>query len=200
MTYIILISLLLGVFSGYFILPDSIVSNLSNLSSFGLNLLILSVGIDLGYNKEVFYNLKRMGFKVLLIPLSIIVGSFIGGIISALIFGLPANLGLAISAGFGWYSISGLILEKLANSEAGTIAFLTNVFRELITVVTVPLIASKLNHLTTIAPAGATSMDSTLPIISEATDKETAVIAFINGAILSALVPLLVPLVYGIGF
>lgn len=200
MTYIIIVSLIVGILSGHFILSDSLVSSLDTISSFGLNLLILSVGIDLGYNKEIFYNIKKLGARILLIPLSIITGSFIGGIVSSLIFRLPVNLGLAISSGFGWYSLSGVILSNIAGPEAGAIAFLTNVFRELITVLSVTIIASKLNHFTAIAPAGATSMDSTLPLISEATDKETAVIAFINGAILSSIVPILVPLVYGIGF
>jgi len=200
LTYTIIISLLLGILSGYFILPQSIVLNLDKISSFALNLLILSVGIDLGYNKEVFKDLRRMGYRVLLVPLSIIAGSLLGGVISSLIFKMPLNLGLAISSGFGYYSISGVILSSIASPEAGTIAFLTNVLRELIAVIIIPIVASRLNHLTAIAPAGATSMDTTLPIISESTDKETAVISFINGAILSALVPFLVPLLYGLGF
>jgi predicted nucleotide-binding protein (sugar kinase/HSP70/actin superfamily) len=49
-----------------------------------------------------------------------------------------------------------------------------------------------------IAPAGVTSMDTTLLIISESTDNETAIISFSNGLILSTLVPILVPLIYGL--
>ena len=200
MTYLIIASLVIGMLSGYFILPGSIISNLDKISSFGLTLLILSVGIDLGYNKEVFYEIKEKGFKVLLVPFSIIAGSMIGGLVSLLILKMHVNLGLAISAGFGWYSLSGIILSNIAGPEAGTIAFLTNVFREIIAVLTIPIIAKKLNHLTSIAPAGATSMDTTLPLISETTDRETAVIAFISGAVLTAIVPFLVPMLYGLKF
>lgn len=198
MMYLILASLILGILSGYFILPAGVISNLDKIASFALNLLILSVGIDLGTNKEVFYNLKETGFKILLVPASIIAGSAVGGVITALIYGMPLNLGLAISSGFGWYSLSGVILSNLAGPEAGTIAFLTNVFRELIAVLAIPLLAKKLNYLTAIAPAGATSMDTTLPLISEATDSKTVVVSFINGAILSSLVPILVPLFFNI--
>lgn len=200
MTYIIIASLALGILSGYFILPDGVVSNLGSISSFALNLLILSVGIDLGYNRQVFYNIKNMGFKILLVPVSIIIGSLAGGMVCSIIFRIPANLGLAISSGFGWYSLSGVLLAEISGPEAGTIAFLTNVFRELIAVLTIPIISNKLNYLTAIAPAGATSMDSTLPIISEATDRETAAVAFINGAVLTTLVPILLPLLYGLKF
>ena len=77
---------------------------------------------------------------------------------------------MAISSGFGWYSLSGIILTQLHSAEIGTIAFLTNIFRELITVVSIPFIAKYLNDYTAIAPAGATSMDSTLPIISKYTN------------------------------
>lgn len=198
MMYLILASLVLGILSGYFILPAGIISNLDKIASFALNLLILSVGIDLGTNKEVFYSLKETGLKILLVPVSIIAGSTLGGVIAALIYGMPLQLGLAISSGFGWYSLSGVILSNLAGPETGTIAFLTNVFRELIAVLAIPLLAKKLNHLTAIAPAGATSMDTTLPLISEATDSKTVVVSFINGAILSSLVPVLVPLFFNI--
>lgn len=198
MMYIILISLICGILSGYFILPENIISSLDSIASFALNLLILSVGIDLGLNKEVFYKLKKTGFKILLVPLSIIVGSLIGGLISGFIFDMPSNLSLSIASGFGWYSLSGVILSNICGAEAGTIAFLTNVFRELFAVLTISLLADKLTKITAIAPAGATSMDTTLPLIAEATDEETVVISFINGALLSSLVPILVPLLYNL--
>lgn len=200
MMYMIIGALVAGIFSGYFILPNGILENLDMIASIALNLLILSVGIDLGNNREVFGNIKKTGIKILLIPVSIMAGSFAGGIISGLIYGYPLNTSLAISAGFGWYSLSGVILSKIAGPEVGTIAFLTNVVKEFLAVVTIPLIAKKLNHLTAIAPAGATSMDTTLPLISETTDSDTVVVSFINGALLSSLVPILVPLLYGLKF
>lgn len=200
MMYLILASLVAGVFSGYFILPENIILNLDNISSFALNLTLLAVGIDLGHNREVFGRIKKTGIKILLIPLSVIIGSFIGGIVASLIYKMPGNLGIAISAGFGWYSLSGIILKDICSVEAGTISFLTNVFKELLAVILIPVIASKLNHFTAISPAGATAMDTTLPLIAEATNEETVVVAFISGAILSSLVPVLVPLTYSIKF
>ncbi|MDK2799492.1 MAG: hypothetical protein PWP27_867 [Clostridiales bacterium] len=198
MTYIILGALTCGILSGYFFLPESIISNIGTMTSFALNLLILSVGIDLGYNKEVFYDLRKAGFKILLVPLAIVLGSTIGGIIAGFIYKMPLNVSLGIASGFGWYSLSGVLLSELSNVKIGTVAFLTNVFREIIALIMIPILAQKLNHFTAIAPAGATSMDSTLPVIAEATDQETVVISFINGAVLSALVPILVPLFYSI--
>ncbi|WP_099189125.1 lysine exporter LysO family protein [Tepidibacter mesophilus] len=198
MIYYILSALLLGIFSGYYIVPQNILENIDLISTLALNLLILSVGIDLGENKAVFEKIKERGFKILLIPFSVVIGSCIGGIICSFIYRIPINVSLSISCGFGWYSLSAVILSKICSAQVGTIAFLSNVFREMLSVILIPIIAKRMNHITSIAPAGATSMDSTLPIIVKCTDEETVVMAFINGAVLSILVPVLVPLVYNL--
>lgn len=200
MTKIILAALFSGIFSGYFILPHSIISNLDSISTFALGFFILSVGIDVGSNKKVFKDLKNMGLRILIVPFTVIVGSLVGGFICSILFKIPANVGMSIVSGFGWYSLSGIILSKLCSVEIGTIAFLSNVFRELISVISIPFIAKHLNFSSAVSVAGATSMDSTLPVVAEATDEQTVVISFISGAILTALVPILVPLIYGLKF
>lgn len=198
MTLSIILSIISGILAGYFFVPESVLPYMDTITGIALNLLIFFVGIDLGLNKHIFKDLKKHGILLLLIPISIIVGSLTGGLISGLIFKIPSNISLSISSGFGWYSLSGVILTKLHNAEIGTIAFLTNVFRELITVMSIPMIAKYLNDYTTIAPAGATSMDTTLPIISRYTKPEIVVISFFNGAVLSTLVPILVPFFYSL--
>ncbi len=87
----------------------------------------------------------------------------------------------------------------MGGDTLGAIAFLTNVFREMITVILIPILAKRLNGYTAIAPAGATSMDTTLPLIAKATNPEIAIISFINGVILSSLVPVLVTFFYNLG-
>lgn len=196
MTLSIIISVLAGILGGYFFIPGSFTIYIDQLINIALYFLIFCVGIDIGLNKHIFKDLKKHSLIILIVPTSIVVGSLVGGLLTGYIFHMPKNISLAISSGFGWYSLSGIILTQLDSAEIGTIAFLTNVFRELITVVSIPFIAKYLNDYTTIAPAGATSMDSTLPIISKYTNPETVVIAFINGILLSGLVPILVPFFY----
>lgn len=200
MTYVILIALVSGILSGYFILPPVIVSNLDSISTFALAFFIFSVGIDVGTNKKVFSDLKKKGAKILLIPLSVIAGSLLGGAVCSFIFKMPINAGMAITSGFGWYSLSGILLSKIASVEIGTISFLSNVFREIISVVTIGIIAKKLNYSSAVAVAGATAMDSTLPIVAESTNEQTIIISFISGAVLTALVPMIIPIIYGIKF
>lgn len=134
-----------------------------------------------------------MGLKVLLVPLMVAIGSIVGSVIGGSILGMPFNESGAIGAGFGWYSLSAIELAK-HSAELGTLAFITNVSREIIAIITIPLIAKYIGKLESIAPGGATSMDTTLPIVSNATDGNTAVISFITGVSLSLLVPILVPL------
>lgn len=197
MTIIMMAALLIGAVAGRFILPSGIVSNLGNISSFALDLLIFFVGIDMGRNRDIFKSLRYMGLKILLVPVSTVIGSLIGGAVAAVIWNMPLNIGLAISAGFGWYSLCGIMLSGLAGIEVGTVSFLANVFRELIALMIIPLVAKRLNHITAIATAGAASMDTVLPIISGCAGKETAAVAFINGAVLSVLVPVIIPLLVG---
>jgi uncharacterized membrane protein YbjE (DUF340 family) len=102
----------------------------------------------------------------------------------------------SVASGFGWYTLSSVLLAR-EDPALGALAFLTNVFREVIALVTIPIIARTLGHLEAIAPAGATAMDTTLPVIDRSTSAQAAVVAFITGVLLSMAVPFVVPLIYG---
>jgi len=180
------------------LLPQSIAPHMDLFTTIALNILILFVGIDIGMNKHIFKDVKKHGLLLVIIPLSIVIGSVVGGLVTSIIINYDTNISLAISAGFGWYSLSGILLTKLDSAEIGAIAFLTNVFREVFAVLSIPFIAKYLNKYTTIAPAGATSMDTMLPIVSRYTNPEIVVISFFNGVVLSSLVPVLVPFFYSL--
>lgn len=193
MSLIILAVLALGIGTGY-ILPEGLSASIDSASSYLLLILLFSVGIDMGLNRDVFRRIRELGLRILLIPVGIVLGSLCGGAIAALLVSLPLREGLAISSGLGWYSLSGILLTEAGNPVGGTISFLANVFREMLTFVVVPFIASRLNFYAAIAPAGATSMDTTLGIISKHTNGTVAVLAFVNGVVCTLVVPILVPL------
>lgn len=193
MSFAILIVLVLGIGAGYF-MPADLSAFIDSASSYMLLILLFSVGIDMGLNKEVFTRIKELGFKILLIPFGVVVGSLCGGVLTALLVKLSIKEGLAISAGLGWYSLSGILITEAGNPVGGTIAFLANVFREMLTFIVVPFIASHLNYYCAIAPAGATAMDTTLGIISKNTNGTIAVLSFVSGVICTLLVPVLVPI------
>lgn len=197
MTKKILIVLVLGILSGLFIMPDAFYNNSGLLLDIGLCLLLFFVGIDLGSNKDIFRNLKNVGFKILIVPFATIIGSLTGGIVCSIIFDIDLFGSLAIASGLSWYTLSAIIITPIS-SELGTVAFLSNVFREVMAFVAIPFIAKHIGYLETIAAGAAISMDTGLPMVTKNTNQEVAVISFISGVILSLAVTVLVPIFVGL--
>lgn len=196
LTIVIVFAVILGIFTGHLFIPVDSLGSINTVSSYLLIALLFSVGIDLGSSKETFRDIKSKGKMLLFLTIAVMAGTFFGGFVAGLLTDVRPNASLAISAGFGWYSLAPVILNKIANSEIAAIAFLTNIFREVFAIILVPILAKYINYFTALAPGGATSMDTTLPIISKATDENHSVIAFLHGAILSFSVPFLVNFFY----
>lgn len=156
--------------------------------------LMFSVGISVGMQRGLFSKIREYHLKVLIIPFGIVVGSFAGGVICSMILHIPIGYGTAITSGLGWYSLSGVTISSLASAELGSIAFMSNLMREMFSFLIIPFLAVHLNHYTCIASAAATSEDTTLPVILKYTNEETVVLSVLNGVICSLLVPILIPL------
>ncbi|AOY77008.1 lysine exporter LysO family protein [Clostridium formicaceticum] len=192
MTFKIMLSVVLGILLGIWIFPQGIEVYMGTMIDIGLCLLLFFVGMDIGKQGDLFNKIKKIGFKVLWVPFMIAVGSITGTILGGILLRIPMNEAAAIGAGFGWYSLSAIELSK-HSAELGALAFITNVSREVIAIISIPFIARYIGKLEAIAPAGATAMDTTLPIIAKSTDGNTAMISFLTGVVLSSLVPILVP-------
>ncbi|KGG79859.1 membrane protein [Caloranaerobacter azorensis H53214] len=191
MTRKIILAVAIGIGVGYFIPSGYILPYTDIIIDIGLCFLLFFVGMDIGKNKEVLNKIRRIGFRILLIPIMIIIGSIGGSIFAGYLLGLPLNESGAVGAGLGWYSLSAMILANYS-AKLSALAFISNVTREIIALTTIPFIAKYIGDLESVAPAGATSMDTSLPVISNATNPQTTIIAFINGVILSIAVPFLV--------
>ncbi|WP_027365261.1 lysine exporter LysO family protein [Desulfotruncus alcoholivorax] len=193
MTFIVVGAILAGALFGYWILPAGMLGYLDQATSLALCIMLVGVGIDLGSQRQTWLRLRALGWKILLVPVLVAVGSLAGAVAGGTFLGMPFNESSAIGAGFGWYSLSGVLIAKIYSVETGALAFLTNVSRELLAFVLIPVLAAKFGNLVAVSPGGATTMDTTLPLIAKATDADTTVIAVVNGTILSSLVPFLVP-------
>ena len=159
-------------------------------------LLMFLVGISVGLNKSVFQKVKEYHLRVLIIPLSITAASVAAGFLCAPITGMPLAESVCITSGMGWYSLTGIMLTDLAGAEVGAVAFLGNLMREMLSFLVIPWIARHMNHYTAIAPAGATSEDTTLSMLVRYTREEIVVLAVFNGVLCSAAVPLLIRFFY----
>jgi uncharacterized membrane protein YbjE (DUF340 family) len=163
-----------------------------------LYVMMILVGAGLGADPRALEILKRTSIKILIVPTIVVIGS-IGGslLVSLVIENVDAPNGMAIGAGFGYYSLSAIFIGKMSGSEMGVIALLANIFREVITLIAAPLMVRWFGKLGAIVSGGATAMDTTLPVIVKATGKEYAVVSIFSGMVLSVLVPFLVPFILG---
>lgn len=193
MTIFLVVAIALGILMGIFVFPEDMISYLDQWVTFGLCIMLFFVGIDIGKNKEILKKIKILGWKIILIPLSIALGSIVGAALISYIIKLPLWEAVAVGSGMGWYSLSAVIIDQLHSTQLGAIGFLSNVMREILAILILPIIAKYSKHLYTIAPAGATAMDTSLPIIARYTSPDIAVLAFISGGVLSTLIPFLVP-------
>ncbi len=188
MVYIALCALILGIIFGQFVLDSTWHDLCSELADYVLYLLMFSVGISVGMNESIIEKIKNYNLTILLIPIGVIIGSVFGGFICSYIF----DMNLVYSLSIGWYSLSGVMLESLANAQIGTIAFLSSLMREFIAFMMIPVLIKYLNTYAAIAAAGATSEDTTLPMLIKYSSEEFIIISVINGVLCSVAVPILI--------
>ncbi|KMV32067.1 membrane protein [Photobacterium swingsii] len=154
-----------------------------------LLLLLFLIGIQLRNSgmtlRQILLNKNGM-----LIAAVIIVTSLLGGMIAALILGIPVKNGLAMASGFGWYSLAGILMGDGLGPVYGGAAFLNELLRELVALTLIPLMIRRYPS-TAIGYAGATAMDFTLPVIQNCGGIRCVPIAIVSGFILSLLVPFL---------
>lgn len=191
----IFFSVISGTLLGYFFLPETASENIGIAVDIGLMILLFFVGIDIGKQKDILGKIRDIGLKVFLVPMAVILGSVVGGMLGGFLLKIPINEGGAVGSGLGWYSLSSTILLSNDLVELSALAFLSNVFREVFGLITIPFIAKYIGKLETIAVSGATSMDTSLPVIAKSTDPEIAIIAFVTGVICTASVPIILPIV-----
>lgn len=194
MIVMMICSLILGLLYGMSGIEWNMLNVLSQNTDVILYTLMFSVGISVGMQKGIFAKIKEYHIKIFIIPLGIIVGSLAGGVLCALILEIPIGYGTAISSGLGWYSLAGVTISNLVNAELGSIAFMSNLMREMFSFILIPFLAVHFNNYTCIAPAGATSEDTTLPVMLKYTNEETVVLSVFNGVVCSLMVPVLISL------
>ena len=116
--------------------------------------------------------------------------SLVGGVISSFFLSMPITQGLAFSSGFGWYSLSSVVLTNAWGPMQGSIAFFNDLSREILSLFLIPLFMQHYRS-TAIGITGATALDCTLPIIQKSGGIEVTPIAISFGMVTNLLPPLL---------
>ncbi len=164
-----------------------------------LYVMVLFVGVGMGFSTECWDILRRMHVRVLLVPLASLVGTYAGVLAVAPLlteYTLPQIL--AAASGFGYYSLSSFIITGAGLPVLGSVALLSNIMREVGTLLLTPLLVRFLGPLSPISTAGSTSMDTCLPMILKNTNEAYGLIAIFNGTVLTMLVPVLVSAMLGL--
>ena len=147
------------------------------------------IGLDLAYSP---LDRSWLNWKILLVPIGCILGSIIGILIYALIFNHLAIKDLImLSQGYGFYSMSGIVITELKNAELGSIALMNDLFREIFAILLMYCLGWRYPRAA-ISAAGATAMDVTLPMVKQACGNDFIPHAMVSGFILSVLAPIMV--------
>ena len=84
------------------------------------------------------------------------------------------------------------LLRSIRDRKLGTIALLSNIMREIITLLCAPLLVRWFGNLAPHIGWGATTMDTTLPIITRCSGQQFVVVAIFHGFVTDFSVPFLV--------
>ena len=193
----IFIPVTLGILSGFLFLPGWFIAASGTIIVVGLSILLFFVGIDLGTEGTIVQNFKTAGWRVILFPFVMIIGTYIGSVVAGFVIGLSAKDALCVASGFGWYTLAPAMLAEYS-IEVSAISFMHNVMRELIGLLLLPIVAKRIGHIESTGLVGAGSMDVCLPIIVRTTSGNMAVYAFIIGVVLSTSVPIMVSFMMGL--
>jgi uncharacterized membrane protein YbjE (DUF340 family) len=192
-----MLALVAGVLCGRF-LPGLPTDTVDTAITVSIALVVFAAGVDVGTKKSIMAKLAEYREKVLLIPLGTVLGSMLAGGLAGLALGIPLNEAAAVASGLGYSSVSSGILTGLDGAGLGALAFIANVFRELLALIITPFVAKFISPYCAITPGGAPSMDTTLGIISRSTNEEITVLAMLHGVILTVIVPILVSFIYNL--
>lgn len=180
-------------------LPD--VLHNGDISMYVLYLLMVQVGMGIGSDRQLKAILMSLKPQLLLLPLATVFGTLLFvAVASPSVDGLNFADTLAVGAGFGYYSLSSVLITQIKEpvlgsalaAQIGTVALMSNIMREIITLLFSPLICRLFGKLAPISSGGATSMDSTLPVITAVCGKDMVFISIFHGVLVDFSVPFLV--------
>lgn len=176
-----------------------------------LYLLLFFIGISISDEVRKLKNVSEFLSELLKLITSTLLGSVLGGALAGAIAVLGGCLtdlgvldltvgmkyGIAVSIGMGWYTFAGAILS-IHGAFLGFLGFTANLSREFITFLIYPLLPKKL-RISGISMGGATTMDTTLPIIHQFGGPRASLLSFAHGLVLTLLVPIILPAIVSLG-
>lgn len=187
------VSLVGGLLFGYLFLDTGVKDTLDLILMSALDVMIFIAGIEIGSNRGILKRICNLhsALLALAIPFAVACGSICGALLLGHIAGLSAYDSLLVGGGLGWYSFSSVVISAMYSTEIGTVAFLANMMREISSFFLIPLLV-RVHKFLALAPSGAATMDSGLPVVIKYTNLHVGMYSFINGLVLTLIVPVLI--------
>lgn len=181
-----------GILCGVFdILPLEKVDG--DLAMYALYALIFCVGFSVGNNPDMVRNFKKLNPSLILLPLATILGTLAASALLGLVLpGRSVPETMAVGSGFAYYSLSSVIITGYKGAELGTVALVSNIIREFVTLVAAPLLVRWFGALAPISAGGATTADVTLPAVIGSSGEKYMVLSVYHGFAVDFTVPFLV--------
>lgn len=165
----------------------------SRLSFYALCALMFCVGMSIGNDPKTLKSFRSLNPRLLFLPVMTIVGTLAGCAVASLFLAHRSAADcMAVGAGFGYYSLSSIFITEAKGPELGTIALLSNILREITALLCAPLLVRYFGKLAPISVGGATTMDTTLPIITRCSGQEFVIVSIFHGFVVDFSVPFLV--------
>ena len=184
-----------GLLLGYYLLPA--VPFIDQTTTGLLMLLLLLIGLQLR-NAGLSLRKLLMNVQGLGIALVLMVSSMLAGVLLIPLLGLPWHQALALTSGFGFYSLSGIVIGDAMGPAWGGVAFMNDMLREIIALAIIPLVIARRPAMA-IGYGGATAMDFTLPVIRSSGGLACVPVAIASGLVLSFFAPVFMGLFLSLG-
>ncbi|WP_214236009.1 lysine exporter LysO family protein [Rosenbergiella gaditana] len=151
-----------------------------------LYVMLFCVGVDL-----VGFRFGRVTRQCASVPVAAVVGYVAAAGLFSLLTPFSWQQSLVLGSGLGWFSLSGPMVHQLAGAEMGAIAFMTDFFRELLSIVFLYFLGRR-QPLAAVGLSGAAAMDSALPFIKQNCDAYYIPYAIFSGLLLTLAAPFLI--------
>lgn len=165
----------------------------SDISFYALCGLMFSVGLSIGNDPQTLKNFRALNPRLVFLPVATILGTLAAAALVSLLLPHRSMADcMAVGSGMGYYSLSSIFITEYKGAELGTVALLSNIFREIMTLLGAPLLVRWFGNLAPISSGGATTMDTTLPIITRCSGQQFVIVSIFHGFVTDFSVPFLV--------
>lgn len=198
---IILGSFLLGlalVLTG--LLPESFHTlDYANYSNWVLYAMMFIVGVNIGLSSDIKTVIKNLPKRILLLPVVTFLGTLAGTLIAYAVirlmgYDLTLLNAVTINSAMGYYSLSAILITQAWGATLGSTALLTNLMRELFTILMAKPISKLFGKYAVTSSGGITVTDTTLPIILKCDGNEIFPAVLYCGVVINLTVPFLLTL------